>query len=193
MSFKDLSTVIGTWVGIVAAITGAAFALNTYHMDAETRRAALSQQVNERVSYAFAIAQEFHSPAMMETRTALASAEGVCREPFNSNLRPAQAFALVGLFDRAKMCADIGLCDRETLRSLLSTYADNLGNVLSYHVAIQRRENPHYGDGLLSLAADPAKQAQIVNATLSSCHSNDPAAGVAQLFVLPQGELPPPN
>jgi hypothetical protein len=148
---KDLSTILGTWVSISAAVFGGALALQTWREDAAKR-------VDQRVAYAFQFVEEFHRPDFVALRSSLltereaAGARLRCAEP-SQNLSPNQLFSFVEFFDRAEMCVEAGLCDKGTLVSLLGPYANASSDDLLYHVAVQRKQNRRYGNGLLWLAA----------------------------------------
>jgi hypothetical protein len=167
MQLKDASAVLGTWVSISAAIVAGYVALQSWQ-DQQGKR------IDERVAYAFHFVEEFHRPEMVRVRTLLRQAQdqrpqrngtdeiSCVENPAEGlGISPPEVFALVEFFDRANMCVEVHLCDSETLTRLIGPHAESVQMSLMYHLMVQRREHPSYGQGLEALggAISPESEA----------------------------------
>lgn len=174
MQIKDISAIAGTWVSIVAAIVGAFFALQAYRADTETRRMELAKRTDERVQASLRLAEDLHRADLVQARsrlrTQLAQRTNACSNTAETNANPYDVFAVVEYFDRAKLCADAGLCDRGSLTRLVEPYASTLHVGLAYHIRLQQTENPEYGAGIADFADETAhREAATI---VASCHGN---------------------
>jgi hypothetical protein len=160
MQIKDISAIAGTWVSIVAAAAGAFFALQAYQADIQTRRTAVARQTDERVLASLRLAEDYHRADMIQARSRLrdqlARRTNACTNTAETTANPYDVFAVVEFFDRAKLCADAGLCDRGSLTRLVEPYASTLHVGLAYHVRLQQTEHPGYGSGIADFADEAA-------------------------------------
>lgn len=166
MTFKDVSSILGTWVSIAAAIVGGVFALDAWQQSNAKR-------VDERVAYSFRMAEDYHRSDIVRIRSLLTQAEAGRRNPlqnaeFACSENPAEYLGLtdpelatlVGYFERARMCVEAGLCSEPHLRQLIGPYATNVQSALAYHISQQRRVVDNYGDGIASFStsATPSRE-----------------------------------
>lgn len=163
--FKDVSAILGTWVGIVSAILGGYFAINAYQADIKQRQADSEKAIDQRVQNAFMLVEKFHDSQFVSMRTKLVEAfrQGAhCRyfvDP--SPISVQEAFTVVEYFDRANACVAAGLCDEATIRQGLGSYATWWAPALRAQIEKTRKEeagvtgSENYGVGIQKLASAP--------------------------------------
>lgn len=71
---KDVSAILGTWIGIASALLGGYLALDAYRADIAQRARESLKRVDERVQNAFALVEKGHDPAFVNMRTRLVAA-----------------------------------------------------------------------------------------------------------------------
>jgi len=166
--FKDVSAILGTWVGIASAILGGYFAINAYRADIEQRKADSAKAVDQRVQNAFMLVEKFHEPQFVSIRSRLVEAfrQGAHCRFFEapSPISVQEAFTVVEYFDRANACVEAGLCDEATVRQGLGSYATWWAPPLRAQIEKTHKEeagvpgSEKYGVGIQKLASPmPAK------------------------------------
>lgn len=163
MQFKDISAVLGTWVGIVSAIIGGYFAIQSYNADIAQRREADAKRVDERVQAAFAMVDRFNESDFVPMRSRLVRSfeTGANCNNFLGDTSPIprqEVYTIVEYFDRANACVERGLCDGDTVKQLLGPYATWWAPALEDHIQTTRQQDAgipgseRYGAGLQALA-----------------------------------------
>jgi hypothetical protein len=166
MKLTEISSILGTWVGIGGALLGGYLALQSYRADVATRAATEHKQVNEKVQAAFRIVEEFHRPDFIALRSRFVGSfeqQAYCRD-FTppSAVSVQEVFTLVEYFDRADLCVKNGLCDTTTTGQLLTPYANAWWPYLADQIEHTRHREgtpagQGYGIGLRAFATKPAE------------------------------------
>jgi hypothetical protein len=151
MTARDISNILATWLGLMAAIAGGYAAFQQYHDS-------VSKQVDDRATAAINFVMQFQSQHMLPLREKVydyifCRDDCAARRPSNSQL-----FAFVEFFDAVKYCADKQLCDATIIADVFGPYATWHWPCLGPDVAAVRRGEAQlelarpYGHGLESLA-----------------------------------------
>ena len=116
MSAKDISNILVTWLGLIAAIVGGYATYLQY-------RESVNKQVDDRATAAINFVMQFQNLQMLPVREKIhgyifCQADCAAKTPTSSEL-----FAFVEFFDAIKYCADKRLCDPEIIGEVFGPYA----------------------------------------------------------------------
>ena len=116
MRAKELSNLLATWLGLIAAVVGGYAAFHQY-------RESVNKQVDDRATTAINFVMQFQNLQMLPLREKIYDyifCQGDCatRKPSQS-----EVFAFVEFFDAIKYCADKGLCDPTIIGDVFAPYA----------------------------------------------------------------------
>jgi hypothetical protein len=116
VSAKDISNMLVTWLGLMAAIIGGHAAYQQY-------RESVNKQVDDRSTAAINFVMQFQNLQMLPVREKIhgyifCQADCAAKTPTSSEL-----FAFVEFFDAIKYCADKRLCDPEIIGEVFGPYA----------------------------------------------------------------------
>jgi hypothetical protein len=148
---KDISNMLATWLGLIAAIVGGYAAFHQY-------RESVNKQVDDRSTAAINFVMQFQNLQMLPLREKIygyifCRDDCATRKPSNSEL-----FAFVEFFDAIKYCADKGLCDPTIIADVFAPYATWHWPCLAPSIEAVRRGEADlklaraYGHGLETLA-----------------------------------------
>ena len=169
MNAKDLSSIIATWVGVIAGIVGGYAAYLQYEKSVDA-------QVDGRSLTAINFVIQFQSEHFMPIREKLYNYI-FCTDPQNcAAAKPtnSQIFAFVEFLDTVKYCSDKNVCDREIIHDVFSPYASGHWPCLAEHVHYIRsaeaelRLGRPYGVGFEELAPRGASDKHCGNITRKS-------------------------
>lgn len=140
MSVKDISNMLVTWLGLMAAIIGGHAAYQQY-------RESVNKQVDDRSTAAINFVMQFQNLQMLPVREKIhgyifCQSDCAAKQPSTSEL-----FAFVEFFDAVKYCADKNLCDHEIIGDVFGPYATWHWPCLAGRINAVRR-----GEAVLKLA-----------------------------------------
>ena len=156
----NLSGHLATWLGVVAAIAGGFFGLQTYRAD-------VAKGADERVVSAFNQIEKFNAPefrAIREKADAEAWARRICdvrAEAYQFTMNEVRSY--VDFYDLVALCVDAELCEAELTATYFSSYADNVW--LAFQPFVERvraaqlaagKTEATFGYGLERYATNPA-------------------------------------
>lgn len=151
MSAKDISNILVTWLGLIAAIVGGYATYLQYHES-------VNKQVDDRATAAINFVMQFQNLQMLPVREKIyeyifCKDDCAAKTPSTS-----QFFAFVEFFDAVKYCADKGLCDAQIIADVFAPYATWHWPCLSHGIKSVRQGEASlklarpYGHGLEKLA-----------------------------------------
>lgn len=121
MRARQWSTVLATWVSVIAAIVGGYVALNTYTEDTRKR-------VDERNKQTFELVQLFMSEHIMPIRAkalaAMRRAESCAPATDADKMTDSEYFAFVEFFEIVDLCVENDMCDRKLVDAFFAPYAN---------------------------------------------------------------------
>ena len=161
MSIRDMSSILATWVGLVAAIAGGYATINGY-LEQNAKR------VDERKLHTFRLAQMYNTDDMLRIRTKilpLVRADTFCQTSQRNaaKLDDNEVFSFVEFFDTVGLCLEARLCDEDIAYTAFGAYANwHWPRMKSFIDAVRRGEEGFglarpYGFGLQSLARKPVQ------------------------------------
>lgn len=156
MNARELSGMLATWIGLIAAIVGGYTTINGY-------LAQSAKQIDERKLQTFTLAKEYNSDHMMRIRNKilpLVQSDTFCRAQAReaAQLNDNEAFAFVEFFDMLGLCLDSKLCDDDIAYSFFGAYANwHWPRMRTFIESVRRGEKEFglvrpYGYGLEMLA-----------------------------------------
>jgi hypothetical protein len=156
MNVRQISNVVATWAGLVAAVATAYGFLHTY-------RESSAKQIDERNKQTFDLLRHFSSRDFMPIREkallVVRAAQKCDRDPIGAaKIADSEAFAFVEFFDLIQACLDAQLCDEKLARQFFLPYATAHWVGFRSHIAAIRKDEERlkperpYGYGLERLA-----------------------------------------
>jgi hypothetical protein len=122
MSVRDLSSILATWIGLIAAIVGGYTTIDGY-------LAQTAKQIDERKLQTFRMVEKYNADDMVRIRTKilpLVRSDSFClasrREA--AKLDDNEAFAFVEFFDMLGLCLESRLCDEDIAYTFFGPYAN---------------------------------------------------------------------
>ena len=159
MNFRDMSGILATWVGLVAAVAGGYTTIRSYVATNE-------KQVDERKLQTFRLVERFGAADMIAIRNKilpLVVSDQFCRADQRQavNLSDNEAFQFVEFFDTIGTCLDARLCDGDVAYSFFGAYANwHWPRMKGFVEQVRRGEKDFdlprpYGHGLEAMARKP--------------------------------------
>jgi hypothetical protein len=160
MTVARISSVLATWVTILAGIFGGGLALVTYVKEA-------GKTLDDRKKQTFDLARLYYSEEFLRIRrTILASGNDLAKVGCSPTTAITDAnrvdfFSHVEFFDLVQTCVETDLCDRETAADFFTPYANWHWPHLKPHIELTRKSEAGfklkrpYGHGLEKLAINP--------------------------------------
>ena len=167
VNFRELSSVVATWVGLMAAIAGGYTTINGY-------LAQTSKQIDERKLQTFKMVQLYNGEEMVRIRAKilpLVRSNTFCRADQRASMQldDNEAFAFVEFFDTLGLCLEFKLCDDSVAYTFFGAYANWHWPAMQSFINSVRigekdfgLERP-YGYGLELLARKPMSQGKCGN------------------------------
>lgn len=148
MNLASWSSVLGTWVGIGAAVFGGYTALQTYNEE-------VAKMEDARVVQTFSFLEMFNSSQRLQSRQlVMAAANG--GEPIAGH----DLWITLDFFDALQICVERNLCDQELAVQLFQPYAAPIWNGLGGEIVAGRTpSDPNMGGGVEWLANLPPPDA----------------------------------
>ncbi|MEZ5854242.1 MAG: hypothetical protein R3D67_05630 [Hyphomicrobiaceae bacterium] len=149
MPLRDLSMIIATWVGVIAAIAGGYATYLQYSKSVE-------QQVDERSLAAMRFVRDFQGEGFFPIRNKIYNYI-LCSNCDSASPSESEIFAFVEFFDVVKYCADRQLCDATVVRDVFGPYATWHWPCLKRTIELTRKGEEKmqvarpYGHGLQTL------------------------------------------
>ncbi len=173
MNLASWSGVIGTWVGIGAAVFGGYNALQTYNEE-------VAKMEDARVVQTFSFLEMFNSSQRLQSRQlVMAAANG--GEPVTGH----DLWITLDFFDALQICVERNLCDQDLAVQLFQPYAAPIWNGLSEEIVGSRTpSDPNMGGGVEWLANLPPP------ASTSSSAANEAPAESADTEAPPAETAP---
>lgn len=147
MNLAAWSGVVGTWVGIGAAVFGGYNALQTYNEE-------VAKMEDARVVQTFSFLEMFNSSQRLQSRQlVMAAANG--GEPIAGH----DLWITLDFFDALQICVERNLCDQELAVQLFQPYAAPIWAGLGDEIVGGRTpSDPNMGGGVEWLASLPPPQ-----------------------------------
>jgi len=162
---RELSAILATWIGLIAAIVGGYTTITGFLAQGE-------KQIDERKLQTFRMIEQFNSPRMLETRNKLlplVRSDQFCQRGRRAaaGLGDNEVFSFVEFFDMVGFCIEAKLCDGELAYTFFGPYANPHWPAMRSIIDVVRADekesslNRPFGFGLEMLAR---------RARVSSCH-----------------------
>lgn len=159
MSVRDISSILATWIGLLAAIAGGYTTINGY-------LAQSAKQIDERKLQTFRMVEKYNADDMVRIRVKilpLVRADTFClaSQRAAAKLDDNEVFAFVEFFDMLGLCLQSRLCDEDIAYMFFGPYANwHWPRMRSFIDAVRRGEASFglarpYGFGLESMARKP--------------------------------------
>ena len=162
VTFREISSIAATWVGLIAAIVGGYTTIDGY-------LGQTSKQIDERKLQTFRMVQLFNGDDMVRIRSKilpLVRSNTFCKDEqrAGANLDDTEVFAFVEFFDTLGLCLEAKLCDADVAYSFFGAYANwHWPAMQSFVASVRAGEKDFglthpYGYGLETLARKPMAQ-----------------------------------
>jgi hypothetical protein len=161
---RDISSMLVSWLGLIAAIIGGYATFHQY-------RESVSKQVDDRSTTAINFVMQFQNMQMLPLREKIYDYIFCRNDCAAKTPSSSQVFAFVEFFDAVKYCADKQLCDPVIIREVFAPYATWHWPCLEPTVAAVRRAEASlnaarpFGHGLQGLAAQDVGTGHCGNTT----------------------------
>ncbi len=162
MSVRELSNVLATWIGLIAAIVGGYATINGF-------LAQNAKQIDERKLQTFRLVEKYNAEDMVRIRTKilpLVRSNTFCQASQRAavKLDDNEVFAFVEFFDMLGLCLESRLCDEEIAYNFFGAYANwHWPRMKTFIASVRRGEQEFglarpYGYGLELLARKPVAE-----------------------------------